>query len=102
MNASIVLDQAGNSSFTNLDEISGRVILRLAKAANLEHINVKLEGESRTRLLSPSGPNGERPRPQLEYHKVSASHEISMSRYRMRAEVDTACSTVHCLLRDIL
>ncbi|KAK3710698.1 hypothetical protein LTR37_010117 [Vermiconidia calcicola] len=31
---------------------------------------VKLEGESRTRLLSPAGPNGEKPRPQLEYHKI--------------------------------
>lgn len=70
MNASIVLDQPGNVSLTNLDIISGRVVVRNPKPADVESILVKLEGESRTRLLSPTGPNGERPRPQMEYHKV--------------------------------
>ena len=70
MNASIVLDQPGNANFTNLDTISGRVVLRCAKSADVDNIIVKLEGESRTRLLAPPGPNGERPKPQLEYHKV--------------------------------
>jgi len=71
MQASIVLDQPGNVSFTNLDEISGQVVVRCAKSADVSGIVVKLEGESRTRLLSPPGPNGEKARPQLEYHKVS-------------------------------
>ena len=71
MQASIVLDQPGNVSFTNLDQISGKVVLRCGKSINIDQILVKLEGESRTRLLSPSGPNGEKPKPQLEYHKVS-------------------------------
>ncbi|KAF2716924.1 hypothetical protein K431DRAFT_256534 [Polychaeton citri CBS 116435] len=70
MNATIVLNQAANVSYTNLDEISGRVLLRLTKAAEISNIVVKLEGESRSRLLSPQGPNGEKPRPQLEYHKI--------------------------------
>jgi hypothetical protein len=70
MQASIVLDQPGNISFTNLDEISGRVIVRCSKSVDISTIVVKLEGESRTRLMSSGGPDGERPKPQLEYHKV--------------------------------
>ena len=71
MNAAVVLDQGGNVTFTNLDEISGKVMLRCSKSADVSLIVVKLEGESRTRLLSPdAGPRGERPRPQIEYHKV--------------------------------
>lgn len=70
MQASIVLDQPGNVSFTNLDQISGKVVVRCGKSTDVASIIVKLEGESRTRLLSPGGPGGERPKPQLEYHKV--------------------------------
>jgi hypothetical protein len=70
MQASIVLDQPGNVSFTNLDIISGRVVVRCAKSVDISTIVVKLEGESRTRLMSSGGADGERPKPQLEYHKV--------------------------------
>lgn len=71
MQATVVLDQGGTFSFTNLDEISGRVVVRCVKSTDVNSIVVKLEGESRTRLLSPGGgPNNERPRPQLEYHKI--------------------------------
>lgn len=70
MDASVSLDQAGNVSFTNLDEITGRILVRNARPADVTAVVVKLEGESRTRLLSPPGVNGERPKPQLEYHKV--------------------------------
>lgn len=77
MNATVVLDQPANVSYTNLDEISGRVVVRCGKAADVSSILVKLEGESRTRLLSPGGgPNNERPRPYLEYHKVSLATAI--------------------------
>lgn len=69
MNASIVLDQAANVSFTNLDQISGRVVLKCAKSSDLDSIVVKLEGESRTRLLSVAAAS-EKQKPQLEYHKV--------------------------------
>ena len=75
MQASIVLDQPGNVSFTNLDEISGKVVVRCSRSADVSNIVVKLEGESRTRLLTPPDPN-ERPRPQLEYHKVRALAQI--------------------------
>ncbi|KAK3629244.1 hypothetical protein LTR56_018131 [Elasticomyces elasticus] len=70
MNAVVLLDQGGNVSYTNLDEITGKVVVRCTKSSDVSSIAVKLEGESRTRLMSPSGPNGERPRPQLEYHKI--------------------------------
>lgn len=33
-------------------------------------VNCQLEGESRTRLLSVPDVTGERPKPQLEYHKI--------------------------------
>ncbi|KAK4541927.1 hypothetical protein LTR36_007291 [Oleoguttula mirabilis] len=71
MQATVVLDQGGTVSFTNLDELSGRVVVRCGKSADVNSIVVKLEGESRTRLMSPGGgPHNERPRPQLEYHKI--------------------------------
>lgn len=73
MNASIVLDQPGNLAYTNLDLISGRVVVRTAKSTDVDDIVVKLEGESRTRLTTPPGPNGERPKPQVEYHKARLS-----------------------------
>ncbi|EME46644.1 hypothetical protein DOTSEDRAFT_70604 [Dothistroma septosporum NZE10] len=70
MQASVILDQPGNVAYTNLDQISGRVIVRAAKSSDVSNILLKLEGESRTRLMSPAGPNGERPKPQVEYHKI--------------------------------
>lgn len=70
MQAAVTLDQPGNVAFTNLDVISGKVIVRCAKRADIGSIVVKLEGESKTRLLSPAGPNGEKSKPQIEYHKV--------------------------------
>lgn len=76
MHVRIVLDQqqasmSGNVTYTNLDQISGSVIVRNARAEQVNSIVVKLEGESRTRLMTPFGPNGERPKAVLEYHKVS-------------------------------
>lgn len=70
MNASITLDQPGNVAYTNLDLISGRILVRTAKATDISSIVAKLEGECRTRLLSPQGPNGERPKALVEYHKI--------------------------------
>jgi hypothetical protein len=70
MNTTLVLDQPPNISLTNLDVVSGRVVITTVKPTDVESIIVKLEGESRTRLMSPPGLNGERPRPQMEYHKV--------------------------------
>lgn len=70
MNATLTLDQASDASFTNLDEVSGKVVLRCSKSTTISSILVKLEGESRTRLMSTTAAVNERPKPQLEYHKV--------------------------------
>ena len=79
MNASITLDRPGSFNYTNLDQITGTVVLRCSKSANIDAIVVKLEGESRTRLLSPVGPNGEKPKPQLEHHKACSSPYVLFS-----------------------
>jgi hypothetical protein len=52
MLASIVLDQSF-PHYTNLDYISGKVFVRTPAATTVSAIVVKLEGESRTRLLVP-------------------------------------------------
>lgn len=55
--------------YTNLDYIAGKVILRLPSPVSVTSIVVKLEGESRTRLLSPPEPGGRRTQ-QVEVHKA--------------------------------
>jgi hypothetical protein len=63
----------GDGHYTNLDVISGRVELRVSTNSTISHITVKLEGEARTRLMSPQLPppnDRQKPRPILEVHKV--------------------------------
>lgn len=62
--------QHPHEHYTNLDFINGKVILRVPRTDNVSSIIVKLEGESRTRLLAPIRPDRpERQRPVLEVHK---------------------------------
>lgn len=70
MNVQLLLDKPRNH-FTNLDLITGKVVLRTRSQEDVDNITVKLEGESRTRLMS-QGYNHrqEKPRPVLEVHKV--------------------------------
>ena len=71
MSAGIHIDQ-NFTTFTNLDVISGAVIVQTIKPIDVNAITIKLEGESRTRLLPPqNGPR--RDRAQLEFHKVCHS-----------------------------
>lgn len=65
------LDQHENyTHFTNLDLLSGKVLLRVPNPGNVSSIVVKLEGESRTRLLAPVRPDRpDKQRPVLEVHK---------------------------------
>ena len=75
MSVRIQLDKR-HAHFTNLDLISGIVILSTTSNETISLITVKLEGESRTRLAGPSNPRGtydpyERDQAQLEVHKVS-------------------------------
>ena len=64
--------------FTNLDIITGRVILNLLGDETITAVVVKLECESRTRLAAPPLPGYsgradrfEKSQTQLEVHKVS-------------------------------
>ena len=60
--------------YTNLDLINGKVSLRVPNPSNVSSIIVKLEGESRTRLLAPIRPDRpDKQRPVLEVHKVSCA-----------------------------
>ena len=69
MNVSIAL-QHPHEHYTNLDVIQGNVVLRVPNPTNISSIIVKLEGESKTRLLAPIHPNRpDKQRPVLEVHK---------------------------------
>ena len=62
--------------FTNLDFITGRVILNLAHDESISSIVVKLEGESKTRLAGPRRNPHEQAEHkgfELELHKVLAA-----------------------------
>jgi len=68
--------QRPHNSFTNLDEVRGRVFLSLTSQETIAAIQVKLEGESRTRLVGviqrPANfEEYKRDQTQLEVHKVS-------------------------------
>lgn len=73
MSVKVLLDKP-HSHFTNLDFISGRIILNLSNDEAISSITVKLEGESKTRLAGPKslhndGQGGRKT--ELEIHKVS-------------------------------
>ncbi|KAF1935832.1 arrestin [Clathrospora elynae] len=69
MLVSIGLDNP-HEHYTNLDVIQGKVALKVPNLTNISSVIVKLEGESRTRLLAPIHPNRpDRQRPVLEVHK---------------------------------
>ncbi|KAF2091103.1 arrestin [Saccharata proteae CBS 121410] len=70
MIVSILLDKPV-PHYTNLDVLTGRIQLRVTSNTNVSSIVVKLEGESRTRLVAPARPDRQnRPRPVLEVHKI--------------------------------
>lgn len=90
MNVQIQLDPHGQ--YTNLDLVTGRVILHNPSTTTISHITVKLEAESRTRLLAPPSqdPRQNRrnePRPLLEIHKVHHTY----------SERTLACMCADCL-----
>lgn len=73
MSVRIHLDDP-HAFYTNLDFISGRIILNLSREDTISAILVKLEGESKTRMAIPEDPRlrGGDPRVQYaqEYHKI--------------------------------
>ncbi|PCG94557.1 Immunoglobulin E-set [Penicillium occitanis (nom. inval.)] len=58
-----------HSHFTNLDHITGRVVLQLHSDTAISAIHVKLEGESRTRLSTPRN-DREKKKAEIEVHKI--------------------------------
>ncbi len=73
MSVRIQFDQPESRCYTNLDFVSGNVILILPQDAAISAITVKLEGESKSRLAAPKFPDNERSdkkRNELEVHKV--------------------------------
>ncbi|KAF7714739.1 Uncharacterized protein PECH_007724 [Penicillium ucsense] len=72
MSATILLD-SHHAHYTNLDFLSGKVVLQLPTEAAIGGIQVKLEGVSRTRLSGPRHPhhvNSDKKRTELEVHKI--------------------------------
>src|ERR1700754_4765772 len=73
MSVRIQFDQPEQRCYTNLDFVSGNVILILPQDATISAVTVKLEGESKSRLAAPKFPDNERSdkkRSELEVHKV--------------------------------
>lgn len=73
MSVHIQFDQLESTCYTNLDFVSGTIVLTLPNDAAISAVTVKLEGESRTRLAAPKFPHNERSdkkRTELELHKV--------------------------------
>ncbi|KAJ5782123.1 hypothetical protein N7457_003897 [Penicillium paradoxum] len=72
MSAHIVLDSR-HTHYTNLDFLTGKVVLQLPTEAAIGGIQVKLECESRTRLSGPKHPqnaHSDKKRTELEVHKI--------------------------------
>jgi hypothetical protein len=83
MSVRIQLDDP-HAFYTNLDFISGRVILSLTTDENVSAIMVKLEGESRTMLMRPIGPPQQ---PQL-YSRPNQRQTIAMENHKILYKVD--------------
>ncbi|KAJ5389164.1 uncharacterized protein N7496_000232 [Penicillium cataractarum] len=72
MSATIFLDSR-HTHYTNLDFLSGKVVLHLPTETAIGGIQVKLEGVSRTRLSGlrhPHHVNSDKKRTELEVHKI--------------------------------
>lgn len=71
MSVRVQLDRPHGDVYTNLDFVTGRVILTLPTDATISAITVKLEGESKTRLDGPKSPHDQDRRKVLfEVHKL--------------------------------
>ncbi|BAE64348.1 unnamed protein product [Aspergillus oryzae RIB40] len=72
MSATLYIDRP-HTHFTNLDFLTGKVVVKLTSETQISGIQVKLEGESRTRLSGPRHPHHEqsdKKRTEIEVHKI--------------------------------
>jgi hypothetical protein len=81
MSVRIQLDDP-HAFYTNLDFISGRVILSLTSDENVSAILVKLEGESRTILMRPVGPQAQ------QYARQNQRQGIAQENHKILYRVD--------------
>lgn len=84
MSAVINLDRP-HAYFTNLDYITGKVVVEFGTDTPVSGIQVKLEGESRTRLAGPRYPGdtrSDKKKTELEVHKVC--DDVLYTRMRAR------------------
>ena len=80
MSVQLQLDRP-HAHFTNLDVVTGKVILKLVADEAVSSIVVKLEGESKSRLAGPkiAYNDGRTKKPEVEVHKVTGSRARSCS-----------------------
>ena len=98
MSVRIQFDQPEQRCYTNLDFVSGNVILILPQDATISAVTVKLEGESTTRLGAPKFPNNERSekkRSELEVHKVGEG-DLSRPRPLLTHKTPAVIQGGHC------
>ncbi|KAK7749198.1 hypothetical protein SLS62_008380 [Diatrype stigma] len=77
MSIRIALDDNPPEFYTNLDFVSGRVVLSLSRPEHVGNVVVKLEGESRTALGVPPGDRRERTAiPTPRGNVVAESHKL--------------------------
>ena len=74
MSVQLQLDRP-HAHFTNLDVVTGKVILKLVADETVSSIVVKLEGESKSRLAGPriTYSDARTRKPEVEVHKVTDS-----------------------------
>jgi hypothetical protein len=82
MSVRIQLDDP-HAFYTNLDFISGRVILSLTSDETVSGIVVKLEGESRTALMRPMGPQAQ----QQLYGRQNQRNGLAMENHKILYKV---------------
>lgn len=76
MRITIVLDKE-QPTYTNLDTVSGKVCLHVARAVAVSSVTAKLEGESRVRLRLTNNV-GESSKTRVEIHKVSYLSRLTL------------------------
>ncbi|KAK5945316.1 hypothetical protein PMZ80_002520 [Knufia obscura] len=100
MSVRVQLDRQHGEIYTNLDFITGRVILTLPTDATISAITVKLEGESKSRLDGPKTPQDQdRRKTLLEVHKLLYKVETVFPSAEIRETNATGRTAQYTLLR---
>jgi Arrestin (or S-antigen), N-terminal domain len=87
--AAVIHVDKPHAYFTNLDPITGKVILQLNSDTSISSINVKLEGVAHTRLVGPRHPGGD------VFDKTKTEFEIHKVRGRYHGIARVGCNSSH-------